>query len=66
LLAAKRLAESFPDLIADGPKTATAAVRTGKLMSRVESHYREAFRQIFYSLIAANVQTILRGFGFPF
>lgn len=58
------LKECLPDLLRDAPATPLAAVKTGKLLSRVEPHFREAFKQIAYTLIAAKTQEILKGFGF--
>lgn len=57
------LKSCLPDLITDTPGTQVAAIKAGKLLASVPDHFKEAFRQITYSLIAAKVQAILKGFG---
>lgn len=58
------LKERLPDLIADTPYTEVAAIRTAKLLGSVEPHFREAFKQIIYALLAAKAQAILKSMGF--
>lgn len=58
------LKASLPDLISDTPSTPVAAIKTGKAMKRVEAHFREAFRQIMFNLIAAKAQQLLKPYGF--
>lgn len=54
----------LPDLISDSPATPAAALKTGKLMKRLEPHFRDAFKQIIFNLIAAKTQLLLKPYGF--
>lgn len=58
------LKASLPDLVADSPRTQVAAIRTGKALARVEAHFREAFKQILFGVIAQKTQDLLKPFGF--
>jgi len=54
----------FPELLRETAHTPVAALKTGKLMRRLEPHVREAFKQILYSLVTAKAQELLKPFGF--
>jgi len=58
------LKTALPDLVVDVPGTPVAAVKTGKILKKVEAHFREAFKQIMYAYISTKTQAFLKPFGF--
>ena len=60
------LKASFPDLVADTPKTQVAALRTGKLMENVEGNFKTALREILVGVATEGAKTMLKNFGMPF
>jgi hypothetical protein len=60
------LKDAFPDLLADTPKTQVAALRTGKLMNKVEGNFKTAFREIFIGVATEGAKAMLKNWGMPF
>ena len=54
----------LPDLISDTPATPVAAIKTGKAMKKLEAHFREAFKQILFGVIATKARDLLKPYGF--
>jgi hypothetical protein len=58
------LKSCLPDLVNDSSATPVAALKTGKAMKKLEGHFRDAFKQIMFNLIAAKTQALLKPYGF--
>jgi hypothetical protein len=54
----------LPDLVNETSATPVAALKTGKMIKKLEPHFRDAFKQIMYNLIAAKTQVLLKPYGF--